>query len=149
MHKKAGLFKTLNYGITSIVAAVYIASLIRVLFENGFLSFAKFILVPLVGVIICSILRNLINAKRPYEIEDFDNYLGKKTVGKSFPSRHVFSVFIIAVCVFKFFPVPGAVLFLVGIFLCYLRVAARVHFVKDVCAGAVLGILLGLPIYLI
>lgn len=149
MPDKARLFRTLNYGVTGVVAACYIASLIRVFFENGLLSFGTLVLVPLVGVIICSILRNLINAKRPYEIENFDNYLGKKTAGKSFPSRHVFSVFIIATCIFRFFPIPGVVLLLVGVFLCYLRVAARVHFVKDVCAGAVLGILLGLPIYLI
>lgn len=149
MPKKAVLFKTLNYGITSLVAATYVASLVRVFFEKGIAVFLGLVLIPLVGVVICSILRNLINAKRPYEIGDFENVLGKKTVGKSFPSRHVFSVFIIAICVFRFYPIAGGVLIFTGIGLCFLRVKARVHFVKDVCAGAILGILLGLPIYLI
>lgn len=140
--------KVANYGVTSLVAAIYVATLVRVFFTEGIIKGVLAVAIPGVGVVICSIIRNLINAKRPYEVMNIDNYLDKKTAGKSFPSRHVFSVFIIGTVVFYFYKIPGTVLFLTGIFLCYLRVAAKVHFVRDVIAGALFGILLGSTMYL-
>ena len=47
-----------------------------------------------------SVVRKIINAPRPYEKFDMPPVLEKDTKGKSFPSRHVFSVFIIAMTIF-------------------------------------------------
>ena len=64
----------------------------------------------------------------------------KDTRGKSFPSRHVFSAFIIAMTVFYFMPACGVILLALGIVMALARVAGGVHFVKDVAAGALMGI---------
>ena len=64
-------------------------------------------------------------------------------VGKSFPSRHVFSVFVIAVTVFVRNPVAGCILAMIGIMIAVIRVIGGVHTVWDVTAGAAVGILSG------
>ena len=60
----------------------------------------KAILVPAVSFVVLSIFRYLYNAPRPYEVFDTPSLIRKDTRGKSFPSRHVFSAFVIAVTVF-------------------------------------------------
>lgn len=90
-----------------------------------------------------SLFRRLYNAPRPYEKEGITALTSKKTKGRSFPSRHVFSAFIIAVAVFFFRPFWGIVLLLLGVVLAYLRTALKVHFIKDVVAGALGGIVCG------
>ena len=69
--------------------------------------------------------------------------LEKDTKGKSFPSRHVFSVFVIAVTVFVRNPVAGCILAMIGIMIAVIRVIGGVHTVWDVTAGAAVGILSG------
>ena len=46
---------------------------------------------------VVSVSRKIINEPRPYEKYGVPPVLDKDTSGKSFPSRHVFSVFVIAV----------------------------------------------------
>ena len=67
----------------------------------------------------------------------------KDTSGKSFPSRHVFSVFIIAMTIFYQHSGPGVILGLVGVGLAAIRVVGGVHEPKDVIVGALAGILCG------
>ena len=67
----------------------------------------------------------------------------KDTAGKSFPSRHVFSVFIIAATIFYVHPSAGILLGLLGVVLAVLRVIGGVHEPRDVIAGALAGILCG------
>ena len=69
--------------------------------------------------------------------------LDKDTSGKSFPSRHVFSVFVIAVTVFVKNPVAGCMLAVTGILIAVIRVIGGVHTVLDVAAGAAVGIVSG------
>ena len=68
----------------------------------------------------------------------------KDKKGQSFPSRHVFSIFLIATLWFCFWKPVGIFLFIAGVFLAIVRVIGGVHFVTDVCAGALLGVLAGL-----
>lgn len=88
--------------------------------------------------------RKAVNAPRPYEVFGISPVIPKDTKGKSFPSRHVFSIFIIAVCSLFLFPAVGAALCVIGVALAALRVATGVHFLKDVLAGALVGIVCGL-----
>ena len=68
--------------------------------------------------------------------------------GKSFPSRHVFSATVIAMLALTLNPwLGGAMLFLAGA-LALLRVLGGVHYPSDVLAGYVIGILVGLLLYL-
>lgn len=64
----------------------------------------KEILVPAVLFIGLSVFRRLYNAPRPYEALAIDPLIHKDTQGKSFPSRHIFSVFMIAMCWLAYCP---------------------------------------------
>ena len=62
---------------------------------------------------------------------------------RALPSRHVFSVFIIAATIFYVHPSAGILLGLLGVVLAVLRVIGGVHEPRDVIAGALAGILCG------
>ncbi|MCD8155967.1 MAG: phosphatase PAP2 family protein [Clostridiales bacterium] len=103
----------------------------------------RVILVPLLSFLAVSVFRRAVNAPRPYEVWDTPSLIPKDTKGNSFPSRHVFSVFIIAMAT-AYVCVPAAIVMIAaGIFLSAARVIARIHFVKDVIAGALIAIALG------
>lgn len=141
------IYVLLNYAITGITALMYILLLGSLFTELRYKSLAISIGIPFLGVIVCSVLRAVINAPRPYEVSNIGNLLNKKTTGKSFPSRHVFCVFVIATTVFKFFPVFGGFLFVLGIILCFVRVKTKVHFLRDVICGAALGVAIGSAVF--
>ena len=70
--------------------------------------------------------------------------ISKETKGKSFPSRHVFSAFMIGMT-FLFVIKPFGILILAaGTVMAYIRVVGGVHFPKDTAAGALLGVLCGM-----
>ena len=99
------------------------------------------ILVPGISFVLLSIFRNKINAPRPYEMPGAKPpIIEKDAPGKSFPSRHIFSIFVIAVTVFWVWPVPGIIVGAAGALLAWCRVAGGVHFPRDVIAGALIGI---------
>ena len=92
--------------------------------------------VPFVFV---TLLRRMINAPRPYEIYVFLENVSKKKKGESFPSRHCFSIFAIGTLCTFVFPILGIVTLVIGVFLCFCRVALGCHFVRDVFSGALVG----------
>lgn len=102
------------------------------------------LLVPGISFILLSIFRYLVNAPRPYEVSGKDPIIKRKGKGKSFPSRHTFSIFVIAVTVFYFWPVWGVITGIAGAVLATVRVLGGVHYVRDVVAGAAIGIGCGL-----
>lgn len=137
-----------------ITASIYIAypALLAWLLALGFTENQAFFStaiqafsVPAISFVLTSILRNAVNAQRPYEVLNIKPAISKKTKGKSFPSRHTFSIFVIGVTFCACCPMPaiGCVVLALGVCLAVLRVLAGVHFVRDVVAGAVLGIACG------
>lgn len=106
---------------------------------------AKALIVPLNSFIILSAGRLLINAPRPYEVFDVPPIIPKNTKGKSFPSRHVFCIFLIGMTFLAISPVPwvGIVLMVLGVFLAIVRALSGVHFPKDVIVGAICGVVFG------
>lgn len=105
------------------------------------------ILVPAITFVILSIFRDRYNAKRPYEVLDIQPIIIKHTRGHSFPSRHVFSCFVIAMTFLWLNPPVGAVFLLMGVILCFCRVIGGVHFPRDVIVGALVGVLSGVVGY--
>lgn len=101
------------------------------------------VFVPGISFILVSLFRKIVNVPRPYERFGIPPILKKDSSGKSFPSRHVFSIFVIAVTIFVSYPAVGIVLAVAGIALAVIRVIGGVHEPRDVAAGAVVGILAG------
>ncbi len=133
----------LGKGLTYATAVVYFLAIILQLYYRNRKAAAILIAVPAVSFLLVSAFRKWFNAKRPYEIYGFVPLIPKDTKGKSFPSRHVFSIFVIGSTMVWFYPVTGVLVCLGGCILAAVRVVTGVHFPKDVMAGAVIGILSG------
>ena len=129
--------------LTRIVYIIYPVLLIY-LAINKEPDLLRALLVPGISFVLVSIFRYLLNAPRPYEVTGTEPIIKRKGSGKSFPSRHTFSVFVIAVTVFYFWPVAGIITGLAGALLATVRVLGGVHYVRDVIAGAAIGIGCGL-----
>ncbi|MCD8501681.1 MAG: phosphatase PAP2 family protein [Bacillaceae bacterium] len=99
---------------------------------------------PAISFVLVSVFRKYYNAPRPYETLDIVPLISKDTIGKSFPSRHVFSVFVIAMVFLSISSRLGIAFLIIGSFLAIVRVIGGVHYLKDVIAGAAVGILSGL-----
>lgn len=104
----------------------------------------KFAVCAAVPFVIVTLVRMLINAPRPYEVYSFYERKPKQKSGQSFPSRHVFSAFVIATLAWALSPVLSLILVLVGVILAVSRVLLGMHFVIDVVAGGLIGILSGI-----
>ena len=127
------------------VVAVYSVSALALLLTE-LVAGVGFVLVSGSSFVVVSLARRVISAKRPYEIYDVSDvapWLADRRLGMSFPSRHVFSAFLIGtMLVFASWPLGSAVL-LLGVFIAVSRVILLVHFPHDVIAGAVIGALSG------
>lgn len=112
-----------------------------ILFMQKDSGLLRAVLVPGISFVVLSIFRKIYNAPRPYEVFGTPSVIKKDTRGKSFPSRHVFSIFVIAATVFQFYHVAGTALAAAGIIMAAVRVLGGVHFTKDVIVGAAVGII--------
>ena len=97
-----------------------------------------------VSFVLLSLVRALLDRPRPYEVYGLPPLLPKDTRGKSFPSRHVFSICVIGTSLLYLTPWLGVVLLALGAVLAVCRVVSGVHFERDVLVGAALGILSGM-----
>ena len=100
----------------------------------------KTLSVPAVSFVVISLLRMFINAKRPSEICGLKPILSQTRCDRSFPSRHVFSAFAVAVAFAQSDIRLGIIFCFIGTMIAVLRVAGGVHFVRDVVVGAFVGL---------
>ena len=134
--------------ITLFVAAAYVICIVHAFFKNPHTLIVT-IAVPAVSFLMVSLFRSRYDAKRPYEVYGIAPAIKKDTSGKSFPSRHVFSIFVIGMTVLIQSTFWGALILVLGIVLAAIRVAGGVHFIKDVAAGATAGLICGIVGHLI
>ena len=137
------LINAADWIITVAVFLGYVAGIIY-LFFTGSALVLPMILIPAIPFVLVSVFRRLCDSKRPYEVYDTPPILKKDTRGKSFPSRHVFSIFIIGVSFYYLWPVVGTVILILGVIQAVIRVTGGVHFIRDVIAGALFGAISGL-----
>lgn len=122
--------------LTVVGYVAYPLLLFLVAIEGAWADLAKFIIVPAVGFAFLSVFRYLYNAPRPYEVLAIEPLIEKDTIGKSFPSRHTFSLMMIA-CSWLAWNVPiGIMLIICALIMATIRVIGGVHFPRDVVAGA-------------
>ena len=102
-----GLMLGLNRVITLLTMAAYPMLLLYLFFSEKYEMLYHTVLVPGVAFVVVSIFRRVYNAPRPYEQMQIRPLIQKDTKGKSFPSRHVFSIFMIGMSFMPVFPVTG------------------------------------------
>ena len=148
--KLARSLHIINKIITYVMVALYIG-LLAYYACNQDERLIRAIIVPLDSFIIVTVFRYMLNRKRPYEHFDIPPVIQKDTAGKSFPSRHVFSAFIIAMTYLCWSPYvcAGVVLLVLAAGMAVVRVVSGVHYISDVAAGAVCGIVAGVLGYVI
>ena len=138
--------KALHDVLPLVMYIFYPIQLILLGVNEGFGSeiFLRFTLIPLATLILVTVIRALINAKRPYEVYNYKPPVSKTTVGKSFPSRHTVCAFIIAIAFLYVQTNIGVVMLIVASVIGVTRVLAGVHFIRDVVSGAALGVIIGI-----
>ncbi len=104
------------------------------------------LVVPAVFFLLLSFFRKWINRPRPYEALAIVPLLKRESFGASFPSRHIFSAFMIAGTISVITP-WGYLLYLSAILLAFIRVIGGVHYPSDVIAGAGIALLASLLYY--
>lgn len=109
----------------------------------------KSLIVAGLSFVLVSLVRKMINADRPYTKYDFVPLIEKNKTGESMPSRHVFSAFVIGVTMIPINPIISVVCIICGVFIAITRVALGVHFIRDVIAGALIGIICGIIVLFI
>lgn len=135
--------KVINDGLKYLCYVLYPVLLVLVALHEPTLLLRE-ILVPTVLFVALSAFRKLHDAPRPYEALEIKPLMYKSTQGKSFPSRHIFSIFMIAMCWLAYYVPLGVFLLICGVFMAAIRVIGGVHYPKDVIAGALVAILGGI-----
>ena len=149
----SGLVTALNVldkAITYTTVIIYILFLIDTFFlalQGNSTLLYRSLIVPGVSFIVISIYRKMAGAPRPYQVYNFTPALKKDTYAKSFPSRHVFSIFMVAYTCMQYWMIIGIILIFMGIILAVVRVIGGVHFIKDVIAGAVIATIIAFVCY--
>ena len=141
--KSVRILRCLNDGLTYLCYFLYPALLVyTALYRQDLLL--RMVLVPGIAFVAVSLFRRFYNAPRPYEALDIDPLIHKATIGKSFPSRHIFSVFMIAMCYLRVLIPVGCILCIIGLLMAVIRVLGGVHYPRDVIVGAVFAIICGI-----
>ena len=90
---------------------------------------------PLIAFLSVTIIRKLINRKRPYEYMNIKPLVSHKR-GQSFPSRHTLSAMIIALVTYSINQVLGIIMIILASLIGICRILAGVHHISDVIVGA-------------
>lgn len=131
-----------NDALTALCYVLY-PLLLVLLWLNASALLARNIVVPALLFAAVSLFRRVYNEPRPYEALAIRPLMHKDTRGRSFPSRHIFSVFMIAMCWLTYCMPVGIALMVCGVAMAYVRVVGGVHYPRDVIAGALVAIVGG------
>ena len=146
VYSDEGLAETLRVASLAIVAIsvyAFFTHCLRLLSDSP-LYLIETLIITGVPFVALTVMRMMINAPRPYELLEFYEKKPKNKSGRSFPSRHVFSVFVIGTVMIPTSAFIGAALLVLGAALGAMRVLLGVHFIRDVVAGALVGVLSGI-----
>lgn len=140
---RTSLIKIFSKFLPLLIVIIYVLSIFYLAAKKDS-RIVLFILVPALDFIFISVFRNYKNKPRPYDIYNFIPLVkfepGK---GKSFPSRHTASAFIIAMACFYLNTYLGLFTFTIAFLIGASRIISGVHFPKDVISGMLISILFG------
>ncbi len=139
--KKEKLFFTLSSALSTLFILWFLALSAHLIAQNVAHGLF-FLFLSAIALLLTSVLRRLVGAKRPYQ----NGVIPALRHGKddSFPSRHAYSCFFITAVTLFVFPIASFLLAAASILLCVLRVLSGAHYALDVIAGGLLGIAFGL-----
>ena len=124
-----------------ILAGIYVCVLIFLVMIKD-TSMIVFAVVPIIDFIFITVLRFLFNKPRPFEVYPIAPLIKHKK-GKSCPSRHTSSAFIIGMaCLYIHIPL-GILTLCMACIVGVTRVLCGLHFISDVLLGAGISIVLG------
>lgn len=140
---RTSLIKICSKFLPLLVVAIYSLSIFYLVLNKDS-RIILFILGPAVDFIFISLFRNYTNKPRPYDTYNFIPLVKfKHGKGKSFPSRHTASAFIIAMACFYLNIYLGFFTFIIAFLIGASRIISGVHFPRDVIAGMLISILWG------
>jgi membrane-associated phospholipid phosphatase len=140
--KISSALKITSHAAVFISMLSYVAVIALLYIEEPIMA-VRGVLATAIPFVIVSVARLLINAPRPYELYDFYEKRPKDKSGQSFPSRHVFSAFLVATVAYSV-SIPLMIVNLVlGVAIAVSRVLLGMHFIKDVACGFLIGIVSG------
>lgn len=125
-----------------VMLVAYPVLLVHVYFTD-LQSLPKLVLVPMHVFLGVTLLRVIIDEQRPYERFDTPSVFHKTTKGKSFPSRHTASAFIIAMAFLYVNFWWGMIAMLIALLIELSRIMAGAHYIHDVMAGMAISIVAG------
>ena len=147
MPKFVRILKILGALSVFYVAGVFLYGVAVLVYAGQYLFTLQLLLVTAIPFLVVSLMRVLISSPRPYEVFDtpeLEKMRESRKRGKSFPSRHVFSAFLIGVLWLYFNMLYGIVTLMLGLFIAIERVILGIHYPKDVIVGAAIGTLSGI-----
>ena len=145
--RRVAALKIIGAAAVGFVVLTFLYALTLLAVFEDYLGALKLLIFSGVPFSAVSLLRKHVDLGRPYEVFDipeFDEMKQKRKMGESFPSRHVFSAFLLGTlwCIYN---VPlGIAVMIFGTFIAVERVLLGIHFVRDVIAGGAIGVLSGL-----
>lgn len=124
------------------VAFIYFITILFLIINKN-TNTILFLIVPASNFLFITIIRKVLNRPRPYDLFNYNPIVKyTKGKGKSFPSRHTSSAFVIAISYFYINHVYFGVFMLIIAFIIGLsRIIVGVHFPKDIIAAALISII--------
>lgn len=142
---------TTSYALTWLFIGVYAGFIVYGFCKKfGVWEMSGIIGLPLLCLIAVAVLRFFFHRPRPFSKNGayITPFIQKDCDdNKSFPSRHLASAFVIASVFLPVLPWLSGVLYAFGGVMLYVRFALGLHYPSDLFFGALLGFVLGLPIW--
>lgn len=115
---------------TFIISILYIGIGMKFILDFNFKRLDYFV-IPLCAFIFTTVLRNVINRPRPFDMLDITPFLEHKS-GKSFPSRHTVSGMIMSFAILTVNIPLGLLALIFSLILAISRIMAGVHYPSDI-----------------
>ncbi len=123
------------------VIALYGSGMLYLIFQDP-MKLIFYLSVPALVFVAVSIIRAKLDWLRPFEELAFEPLIGHGK-GKSFPSRHTASAFIIGMACLYVSWWLGALALLLALGVGVTRILAGLHYPRDVLAGMVISVVVG------
>ena len=137
------------YKVLPLVIFLAYPLLVAYLIFNWDTRYIRVIFVPIGVYIAITIMRIIVNRPRPYEKEGISTLFPKSTKGKSFPSRHCGSAFIIAFAFWYISIGLGIPCMIIATIISLLRPVAGVHYISDILGAVAISSLFGILFFFI